>query len=1138
MIRLTMFVRSTARLLTCSPDHAFTGSKVYDLALLNLRLLLPVLLLFMPGVCFPQHYYSHNYTVNDGLPSNIVHSIMKDSRGILWIGTGGGLCRFDGTVFQVYNSTHGLVGDNVYSIAEDKNGDLWIGCMAAGISRFNGKKFYNYSTKQGLVSNDVREVWYSKKFDCLMIGTNDGCSAFQNGRFINFTVHGWNPEATKAHVMGFMEAPASVYVFNYGGPAMAIYNPVRKSYSHTEASKRFYASSVSPLILSTGDTMFGVGRTGVAVNSSKGSRIFDGLGQVFGLSPDNRGNVWIAGWDDPMANRYANSGLFKFDGRSVERLSDKVGITDPSVWTVYYDTCFSQLWVGTLNQGLYKIPDPFVAYYDNAYFHVRKLHVNDLQFDNSGDLWIAFNDGLIRMHSDGNYEKIDTGELIKIQKRGLIENFSSINGSMLDKEGSFEKYEALIRNGKYPYPNPYRLINTEFGSTHIAGPGSRYNPNGYYQSFKRLKQGLEMKSFLDYDDQKSCLGKDSRGNIYFGNFDFFFRFKERGQFRKPEFFPMFSYAEVFAIDNADTLYFGSIWVKGVFKAALFPAPYYAQHCYYDWVEDKGPPGILCAAAKGNETWFGSRYQGLFRIVNGRCDAFNVMDPTLPKIINAICFDRQGHVIAGGINGEIIIGKTEADRLSVIHRISPKDGLMGTNIQWMATGPGNMLYAGTNKGLNRIDLNRLYREKVLQISFYDQDEGYFDYSGTTAGMDGDSNIWVGTASHLLKIDTRKLATRKIPAMDLKITSLDVNYRKFNFPRKSDTNYWTDFPNIPWKFNHNENSITFYFEASDISNPDHMRYRFRLDGLTSHWTPYSPDKEAVFTNLSPGRYRFMAECYNMSDNLSISHIEYAFTILTPWYRTWWFLMISISLIIVSVFLLFQWRVRRIKLQEQKRNALLLDISKLEMKALQAQMKPHFIFNAINSMQGYILNNDIDKALYYLNMFSKLIRKTLESASKEFVPLIEELDYLTCYIEIEKMRFGDLFDYEMNISPDVPLETTLIPPLIVQLFVENAIKHGLMHRKEGGHLIIELLREKDNMFKMVVQDNGVGRKRAEEMKGNLKGDHRSLGLQITRDRIKILNETRRTTTFNILFTDLENSDGSSAGVRVEFWFPEIGA
>lgn len=1101
---------------------------------MNLRrhtyLLLLLFSLILPVIQgFGQRHYSRNYTINDGLPSNTVHAIYKDSRGILWIGTGGGLCRFENGEFVVFNSNHGLVGDNVFSITEDKNGDLWIGCMAAGISRFDGRKFYNFTTRQGLVSNNVRVVWYSRNHDLIMVSSNDGCSALQNGKFTNLKSNELEPTTRNLVTMGFMEDSKSIFVCVYGTPAILKYDPGSHKYSNVTGFKNFLGLSTSPVFVSNGDTVIGNGRNELFVLGKNSVKRFSGTGQIFGLSVDDLNRVWIAGWADPNDHAAMPSGLFRYDGTRLEPFSDKVGITDRSVWTVYYDTTFKVLWVGTLYQGLFMVPEPSVTIYEASCFKLPALKVNDLMFDKQQSLWIAAETDVVKMDPGGGYQIMD-----RKRKKGLVS--STISKTIpeylqfyLDSLGSCEKYDQLIRDGKYRFENPYRSINSEYGGTKVLPPYSLYDPEQYGMQAQRF-----IETYTGSEFPCTCLGMDHSGNVIVSNKNILFWFDPtrgmspvRAEFVYPK-------TGVFALDRNDTIVIGDIWHKGVFIAGLNPRLAFPVKPYYGWFEEKGPPHVIVMASQDDEIWCGSKSEGLFRIANGKVDAFSLKDTRIPRMINAICFDRRGNVIAGGANGTVVIGRTEGRDMKIIRSLHEKDGLVGTTITWLLVDSLNRLYIGTNKGLNLVDLDRLYRQGIVHVRFFNQDEGYDDYSGRTAEMDSRQNVWIGAANGLIRCDAG-LFSRKTPTAELRISGLDINNRPFRFPDESGSDRWTKSPVQHWEFNHDENSMTFYFTRAGYSAVDHSRFRYQLDGLNQEWSQFSRDGKAVFTNLDPGRYHLLVESYDLSDNLAISRTACSFMIKAPWYTTWWFVLMVLVLVITSGTILYRWRIRRATKREQDRTRLLIEMSKLELKALQAQMKPHFIFNAINSMQSYILNNDIDKALYYLNMFSKLIRKTLENASKEFIPMVEELDYLKYYIEIEKMRFDDIFDYEFRIREDLPLEMILIPPMMVQLFVENAIKHGLTHLDQGGLLTIELVSAEAGKYCIVVQDNGVGMQRAARLE-NSGNAHKSFGLQIIRERIRILNETHGQDAFQINITERSKPDGSPGGVRVEFWFPEV--
>lgn len=176
-----------------------------------------------------------------------------------------------------------------------------------------------------------------------------------------------------------------------------------------------------------------------------------------------------------------------------------------------------------------------------------------------------------------------------------------------------------------------------------------------------------------------------------------------------------------------------------------------------------------------------------------------------------------------------------------------------------------------------------------------------------------------------------------------------------------------------------------------------------------------------------------------------------------------------------------------------------AEMSQSLLRSQMNPHFVFNAMSVIQSYIYANDPEKSSRFLVNFSRLMRLILENSPKEMIPLELEFEILDKYLNTQKMRFEDRFTYELNFDEELLFSKALIPPMIAQPFVENAIEHGQLHTVEGG-LITVSVKKLDNLLEIIVQDNGVGRKKASKTK-KIKG-HKSMAIDITRERIAILN------------------------------------
>ena len=217
---------------------------------------------------------------------------------------------------------------------------------------------------------------------------------------------------------------------------------------------------------------------------------------------------------------------------------------------------------------------------------------------------------------------------------------------------------------------------------------------------------------------------------------------------------------------------------------------------------------------------------------------------------------------------------------------------------------------------------------------------------------------------------------------------------------------------------------------------------------------------------------------------------------------------------------------KLESQKK------LSQLEMHALRAQMNPHFIFNSLSAINLFILENNRLQASEYLAKFSRLVRLILQNSQEAFIPLERELEALQLYLELESLRFENKFSYKIITDDLVDITVITVPPLIIQPYVENAIWHGLMHKKENGHLDIELYTNDEILF-CKITDDGIGRKKAAELKSKSALSYKSMGMSITADRLAMLQQQDQLGT-HIVINDLVLADGSAGGTEVIIKIP----
>lgn len=288
---------------------------------------------------------------------------------------------------------------------------------------------------------------------------------------------------------------------------------------------------------------------------------------------------------------------------------------------------------------------------------------------------------------------------------------------------------------------------------------------------------------------------------------------------------------------------------------------------------------------------------------------------------------------------------------------------------------------------------------------------------------------------------------------------------------------------------DNNLVFYLDA-DIYNREQIEYEVsRNNAVITSWRINDFDNSFVWLRgLAPGDYML-----KMRYNLQRQHVtSVAFEIKTPWYESNTFRIIA-GILAASFFGFVLLLIININ-QRQKMKGELAKKTKLqlELKAIYAQLNPHFVFNALSSIQGLINKQDIEGANNYLSDFAKLMRESLASSNKEQIPLKQEIEILDTYLKLEQMRFG--FKYEINADEHIGLYETEIPILLLQPIVENAVKHGVSSLQDKGRITICFARE-DNMMLVSITDNGPGFTGSESKQG--------FGLKLTRDRIKLLNE-----------------------------------
>ncbi len=412
---------------------------------------------------------------------------------------------------------------------------------------------------------------------------------------------------------------------------------------------------------------------------------------------------------------------------------------------------------------------------------------------------------------------------------------------------------------------------------------------------------------------------------------------------------------------------------------------------------------------------------------------------------------------------------------------------------------------------------------------------FKGSGALSSADGygifidssNNNIWVA-ANKYLTVFNADSVLKKQKTSPLFISEIIQGNSSINFDAKA-ANYF--------KIPYDKSSVTFHVSFTGFNFVNEPLIAFRLNNKDD-WK-YSNTGSFTFYNLGAGKYNLqVAAAFSIGDIQNETFIIVPFTITPPFYKSIWFIALILTLLGTITYVFFKYRliIDHAKANEKEKAAHLLQVktelekrlAESEMASLQSQMNPHFIFNVLNSINKYILTSDVHKASEYLVSFSKLIRLVLENSKVTKVALQSDLDALQLYINLEKMRFEDKFESAIEVDKSIDTQFLMIPPLIIQPYAENAIWHGLLQKDGDNKLMIHITQPEANILLITITDDGIGRKKALELKSKSASQNKSFGMQITKNRIGIVNKLFDQQT-SVGIEDLYDDNGNATGTKV---------
>lgn len=918
-----------------------------------------------------------NFTLADGLPGNAIKCLFKDSNGLMWIGTETGLCTYDGLRFKIIGQEQGLKHNLIWKITEDSKKNIWLSLYGNGVAKFDGVKFTYYTKKQGLVNDAVRSMYFSEKDNCMVFGTEDGLSVFDGKKFKNFDFEINNP--TKNFQVNFISKYKNKILFGVNhyniyelkiSPTniqnSKVYNylfPETKNYSGLIVGDNFYGHDFS--------NDFGV--YNLKTNQKK---TYGVCPVIWDYAADNQNNIYAACWD-VNAPRGA---LLCFEKNNLSNLSEKLQIPTSLFWCLYFDKVTNQLWVGSVDQGIFVIDlSQNITYYNKDLLKNLKAEINSICIDNNSNIWFGGNNFVAKKNIEGTISI--TNENVKNQIFKLINNKTN-----LEKEN----FKIFLKNSKHFICHSIKKDKS----------GAIWALTNY--GFLLFDKDLKIEKYIYYQ---------ATGGV----FDF--------------------------IDSKTLLL-----SQNYYDACSLPYEDINQHKTLLY---RGKPIGLDATkiSKSNQgLWIASYSKGLLLLEDGFLKSMNDLGFINDKNINEVFVDSNQNIITGTVSGKVYFSRWKNNNLNHLMIMAPDKDLIGNSIFFIRQYK-DYYFIGTNKGLNIIKDFKLFK-------FIDETENLKQTIYTDAQIDyKNKELIISTNSGLININLKTILSTQKVNNTIQISDVKVNGKLLKYQSNLNLNY-------------DENNIELHFNSNNLYNATKNRYRYKILGLNNSWSNYSSENSLKLFGLKSGNYKLIIQGKNIGTNEYIPAISMQFSIFPPFWQTNWFIGFVTLTLLLLVFFYVKRKIKAIKLKAELEKR----VAETKLQALQSQMNPHFVFNAMNSIQNFVIDNQTDDALWYMGEFSKLMRQTLDFSSKVSIRLEEEIDYLNRYIELENLRRKQKVLYTLTVNDNIDTHEIQIPPMLIEPVVENVFVHAFNNTDKNCRLdIIFLL---DNHFLVCkIMDNGKG-------------------------------------------------------------------
>ena len=1001
------------------------------------------LLAFCLHVCINcQNRQLRNYNLEDGLPQSQVNDLVQDERGYLWLATqGGGIARFDGNTFEVFNETNGLKNNYVNAL---------------------------------LTSNDS-----------VFIGTKRGLSVKVKNQFF------------------FSETPQINNIKRLGNTVYLLTNE-----GFYKFSKELKAQKIS--LNKTIDT----------------ARIND-------LAFEN-GYFWIA----------TNKGLFKTkDLDNTENDLHRL-VNDDFVSLLRFQ---SQLFAATANGGILIFrPDNF----DEAVLTMESFRINQLSVQNKDEVWVATNDaGIFHLDLD-TYEPVliinsnqglSVPNVLKVleDRQGKIWISTSGGGFYNYSQNNFKHYSmsmGLLGNRIYAVHTKDNAVWVSHSETGV----SKIDKNGInsVETPERFT-GVKLNTITSEQNGNLWMGSDGRG-IWLREIivkDSILEDKSKiSELRKIP-IPVttirdheinkesnFPFESIRSLQTQNDTIWAATYSSGIVKFSFEPSTKKVKiHQVYASVEGIADLQIKQTLMYDQKLWYATQNGHLGHIQNNEVMHLGaVLDEDVA--INCILISNN-HMFLGTAGRGIWWSSMEAQLQ--FKKLKGSKPLTSENCLQLIFDDDRYLWSGSEQGVDKIDLSA--QNSILDVFHFGRSDGFLGIETALNAVDKDKNghLWFGTIKGLTEfIPSESISKSQKP--DLFFDDVKIAYKSVD---SIDLKLWTN-SNKVLKLQPDQTQVSFNYKSVDLDHPNTIQYRTKLNEID--WSPWSSSNSTDFSSLAYGNHTFSVQSRNYRWQESDIK-QFSFFIERPLYKKNWFQWMIGLFILCVVGLFVAIYIKRLKQKNkvvQDRLKMKNHLLDLEQKALRLQMNPHFMFNVLNGIKAMAKTRP-DIMNTTINNFAALLRETLINSRRERISLQEEIDTLHHYIILEQSMTSKPFEYDITLESDFAADEIQIPPMLIQPFVENAIRHGISKGSRKGKLNIgfstlDYSRDGAEAYLQIhILDNGIGIYRSQQNKTS--SHHQSMALKVTEERLaSIVGEKA----LNI--TELKDNEDRILGTKITFKIP----